>query len=145
MPLWEVTVREYGQVCFDERSGTLAAHGDQWAFVVQPESWAPAPGNSLATGARFVLQDLRGRKNDLSLATALLLQLAGPPTAAVPNRAVLELARTAPGEGMRSRLRAAARLQRQWGWEPDFTGWPDGDEEWAAASTAYRNSGVHQA
>lgn len=136
VPLWDVTVHEYGQACLDERSGALGAHGRQWSFVPGAESWAPCP--ALAGESRLLLEDLRGRRDGLSLAAAVLLGLADGEPAAVPNRAVVDLARLTPGaETPRARLKAAARLQRLAGWEPDFSAWPAEDAELINAVTVY--------
>ncbi|HWI60959.1 MAG TPA: hypothetical protein VNT75_03895 [Symbiobacteriaceae bacterium] len=132
LSLWDVLVSEYGQACLDERSGKLAAHGSQWAFSPRPESW----GMGLDAESRFLLEDLNGRKDPLSLATAVRLSLAEGDEVVLQNA---EVGALAGGALDRNRLRAAARLQRLSGWEPDFSGWPPASEgDLGAASITYR-------
>ncbi|MDB4896250.1 MAG: Helix-turn-helix domain protein [Firmicutes bacterium] len=152
-PLWSLKLREYGQTVFVEQDGALLTRGEQWAVLPGPESWAPAlPDTGLvghmALFSSIILEDLQGGRDPLSLAIAVLLafgsrlSVGGP--LAVPNRHIVRLADLtglmASTDGVQpliQSIRKAARLQRKWGWAPDFSDWPREAEAFLQATTLF--------
>ncbi|MFZ5815588.1 MAG: hypothetical protein ACOY93_09850 [Bacillota bacterium] len=141
--LWALRLREGGQAHLVDEGGTLVARGQEWWITPGGHSWAATlEAESVESVlARTLLGELEGSRNPLSLALGLLLSR-GQTT--VGNRELLRMAGfdvDRPQPELWTRVRAAARLQRRAGWEPDLSRWGKrNDADWEgflAAETTF--------